>query len=172
MMQAIENVCQNGNRAELKFGDYPSFFRCHGWPSLYRRSRDTQGEIASASAPTTFAGVRAVGIAVPTAHPLPRRGLFVESACNIWKRTSARIIQGRIGLERDAVVDFLLPTSPPIGEPLANDALGRRIPTRCPKPTAWEEQIARERAMERERDDPIEQAIIHMIRWFSPDFEP
>jgi hypothetical protein len=43
----------------------------------------------------------------------------------------------------------------------------------CPKPTAWEEQIARERAMEEERDDPIEQAIIRVIRWCcSPDYQP
>jgi hypothetical protein len=42
----------------------------------------------------------------------------------------------------------------------------------CPKPTAKEEQIARERAIEEERDDPIEQAILHVIKWFFPDFEP
>jgi hypothetical protein len=38
------------------------------------------------------------------------------------------------------------------------------------RPTALEEQMARERALEAERDDPIEQAIIHVIRWFSPDY--
>ena len=32
------------------------------------------------------------------------------------------------------------------------------------KPTAREEQMARERTTEEERDDPIEQAIIHLIR--------
>lgn len=42
----------------------------------------------------------------------------------------------------------------------------------CRKPTALEERIAREQAMEEERDDPIEQAIIHVIRWFAPDFQP
>jgi hypothetical protein len=42
----------------------------------------------------------------------------------------------------------------------------------CRKPTASEERIAREAAMRRERDDPIEQAIIQLIRWFSPDYEP
>ncbi len=35
----------------------------------------------------------------------------------------------------------------------------------CPKPTALEERIARARALESERDDPIEQAIIGLIRW-------
>ena len=38
------------------------------------------------------------------------------------------------------------------------------------RPTALEEQLARERALEAERDDPFEQAIIHVIRWFSPDY--
>jgi hypothetical protein len=42
----------------------------------------------------------------------------------------------------------------------------------CREPTAWEKQIAREKAMQEERDDPIEQAIILMIRWFVPNFEP
>jgi hypothetical protein len=42
----------------------------------------------------------------------------------------------------------------------------------CPERTAEEERVARERAMEEERDDPIEQAIISVIRWFLPDYQP
>ncbi len=42
----------------------------------------------------------------------------------------------------------------------------------CPKPTAKELRVARARARERERDDPIEHTIIHLIRLFSPDYQP